>query len=53
LTAGDGGSESLIKGSAAAPGPCVAGKSESIVTEQGGGLRGAEDKCTRRCMAEH
>ncbi len=49
----EGGSQSSVDGSAEVPVPFVAGKIESIVNEQVGGLLDAEDEFTRRWMAQH
>ncbi|MDT7745082.1 MAG: hypothetical protein QOE59_4160 [Actinomycetota bacterium] len=49
----EGGSQSTVDGSAEVPVPFVAGKIESVVNEQVGGLLDAEDEFTRRWLAEH
>ncbi len=48
----EGGSESTVEGSAEVPVPFVAGRIESIVNEQVGGLLDGEDEFTHRWLAE-
>lgn len=47
----EGGSESTVEGNAEVPVPFVAGRIESIVNEQVGGMLDAEDEFTRRRLA--
>jgi hypothetical protein len=49
----EGGSQSSIDGKAEVPVPFVAGKIETVVNEQVGGLLESETEFTRRWIAEH
>lgn len=49
----EGGSESTVEGNAEVPVPFVAGRIESIVNEQVGGLLDGEDEFTHRWLTEH